>query len=210
MSEDQKIFSKMNWYIGEEISDVIIYTTRFSDVTNIDLARAVKAKVSGSALGSPRPQDYDKEEGWSAFTYEELEKYAEKVIHQKSSSLDTMQRSLCHMVANWHPCFLIVRKVKARTKEIAHGGHKTLQIWRVFGSNVTCCCLARTVNIDVAEAIGDKMDKNERKYPLHLAKGSSAKYTKYVAKNVVAENLKLAMTGLAIGFMIGIFIRKRT
>ena len=56
-SKDQSVFSAGEViHIGEEISDVIIYTTRLSDVTHIDLASAVSAKVTGKSLASPRPR----------------------------------------------------------------------------------------------------------------------------------------------------------
>jgi dCTP diphosphatase len=40
--------------------------------------------------------------------------------------------------------------------------------------------LARQCNHDLGKVIMDKMSKNEAKYPADLARGSSAKYTKYI------------------------------
>jgi NTP pyrophosphatase (non-canonical NTP hydrolase) len=35
------------------------------------------------------------------------------------------------------------------------------------------------LDIDIAKAFEEKMQKNEKKYPIHQAKGSSKKYTEY-------------------------------
>jgi len=42
---------------------------------------------------------------------------------------------------------------------------------------VYCLSLASTTGIDVSRAIGDKMLKNERKYPAELVRGKYTKYT---------------------------------
>jgi len=38
---------------------------------------------------------------------------------------------------------------------------------------------AQLYNIDLSDVISKKIKKNEKKYPLHLAKGSNKKYTEY-------------------------------
>lgn len=40
-----------------------------------------------------------------------------------------------------------------------------------------CLLLADRLNIDVIENMHKKIDKNEKKYPVHKAKGTSKKYT---------------------------------
>lgn len=215
--ESQTTFSKEELvHIGEEISDVMIYTTRFSDVTQIDLARAVKAKVSGAALGSPRPQNSDKEghsSSWDTFTYQELETYATSVIRQKSSSPRYFTKKLVSYGGKLASLFI------DRPESESENGGTCLETWQLRDLTdlasvlasiiVTCCCLARTVNIDVAKALEDKMTKNEKKYPVYLAKNSSAKYTSYIKKHKIADNIKMIMTGLAIGLTVGYLIRKK-
>jgi len=39
--------------------------------------------------------------------------------------------------------------------------------------------LSHDLNIDIVKAFEEKMQKNEKKYPIHQAKGSSKKYTEY-------------------------------
>lgn len=41
-----------------------------------------------------------------------------------------------------------------------------------------CIQMAQVLNVDLIEIINDKMDKNEKKYPIEKAKGKSTKYDK--------------------------------
>lgn len=43
---------------------------------------------------------------------------------------------------------------------------------------VYCIHMADALGVDIKEIIAQKMDKNELKYPVEKAKGSSKKYTK--------------------------------
>ncbi|MEW8956546.1 nucleotide pyrophosphohydrolase [Clostridium sp.] len=42
---------------------------------------------------------------------------------------------------------------------------------------VYCIHMADSLNVDIEEIINKKMDKNEKKYPVEKAKGTSKKYT---------------------------------
>ena len=42
---------------------------------------------------------------------------------------------------------------------------------------VYCIHMADALDVDIAEIINNKMDKNEKKYPVEKAKGNSKKYT---------------------------------
>ena len=42
---------------------------------------------------------------------------------------------------------------------------------------VYCLHMADALNVDINEIINKKMDKNEKKYPIDKAKGTSKKYT---------------------------------
>ena len=41
-----------------------------------------------------------------------------------------------------------------------------------------CLQLAAVLNVDVIDIVNEKMDKNEKKYPVEKAKGKSTKYNK--------------------------------
>lgn len=41
-----------------------------------------------------------------------------------------------------------------------------------------CIQMAQVLNVDLIEIINDKMDKNEKKYPIEKVKGKSTKYDK--------------------------------
>ena len=74
-------------------------------------------------------------------------------------------------------------------------------------------CLAHANNHILAEAITDKFAKNNAKYPVELAKGSSAKYTVYTdtinktsvikqANSTTKYLLSIILAG-TIGFILG-------
>lgn len=42
---------------------------------------------------------------------------------------------------------------------------------------IYCILLSDTLNADIKEIINNKIEKNERKYPVEKSKGSSKKYT---------------------------------
>ena len=48
---------------------------------------------------------------------------------------------------------------------------------------VYCQNMLDVLNLDVDEIVNSKMTKNEAKYPVELARGSSAKYTELKAKS---------------------------
>mmetsp|Transcript_16214 Transcript_16214/g.20088 ORF Transcript_16214/g.20088 Transcript_16214/m.20088 type:complete len:138 (+) Transcript_16214:75-488(+) len=48
--------------------------------------------------------------------------------------------------------------------------------------------LADRCDIDLAKAVKEKMDKNERKYPAETVRGSSKKYTEYSSVTTAKKN----------------------
>jgi NTP pyrophosphatase (non-canonical NTP hydrolase) len=212
-SKDQSVFSAGEViHIGEEISDVIIYTTRLSDVTHIDLASAVSAKVTGKSLASPRPRpDEEVSSGWGSYTWKELEVYATSVTRQKSSSPRYYAKKLISYGGKLSSLF-IERPEAANLGSLESWDDRDLtDLASILASIVvTCCCLARTVDIDIGTVLDDKMLKNEAKYPVHLAKNSSAKYTKYIKKHhQVVENVKMVTFGLVLGVVVSFLIHRR-
>ena len=53
---------------------------------------------------------------------------------------------------------------------------------------IYCLSLANTLNIDVSQAITEKLRKNEEKYPVNLVKGKYQKYTKITSKYSGGKN----------------------
>jgi|SRR5579863_3567017 len=46
---------------------------------------------------------------------------------------------------------------------------------------ILCCCLANRLNIDVSEAMADKLRLNDAKYPADVVRGRADKYTHYMS-----------------------------
>ena len=42
-----------------------------------------------------------------------------------------------------------------------------------------CLYMAESLEVDIVEVLNEKIDKNEKKYPIEKAKGNSKKYTEF-------------------------------
>jgi NTP pyrophosphatase (non-canonical NTP hydrolase) len=60
-----------------------------------------------------------------------------------------------------------------------------LAIGKIFWNLVQ---ISKTANIDLSSSILKKMDLNARKYPVHLCKGKSGKYTKYSSHTGITQH----------------------
>jgi NTP pyrophosphatase (non-canonical NTP hydrolase) len=66
-----------------------------------------------------------------------------------------------------------------QSKEIVHNDKEMVQIRQVIADvMIYLVRLADKLNIDVEKAILEKIELNEKKYPVELAKGNATKYNK--------------------------------
>ena len=196
-------------HVGEEISDVIVYSCRLCDVTGIDLATAVKAKVTGSKLDSPRPCKIDDDMvTWGDYTFSELAMYTSTVVEKKSKSPRYYANKLSVYGGKLAALFL-ERKEKDNAARLERWTERDLIDMASIMSSiiVTMGCLGTTMNLQLEDVLADKLAKNNRKYPAHLAKNRSDKYTAYAQNNVFSPtNIKMFAFGaviLSLGFIIG-------
>jgi dCTP diphosphatase len=68
------------------------------------------------------------------------------------------------------------------SKTVMSGGSKQNISDELADVLVYCLRICDVLEIDPYQAIQNKMKKNAAKYPVHLAKGSAAKYTEYEKK----------------------------
>ncbi|KAJ1429075.1 hypothetical protein B484DRAFT_396496 [Ochromonadaceae sp. CCMP2298] len=195
--------------IGEEIADVFIYSTRLCEVCNIDMAQAARvaeaafagagnfADAASCGQGPPpsfqvrRPQEAD----WEALGMGELS----DIVAQTQSQTFRSQRhvSLCLQAAVGQICALFAARPESQsapgldcwsTSEVAQ------LAWHVGHICVLLACLARFSGHSLGDCVGSKFCKNAKKYPVDLARGSSAKYTAY--EESVAQRQQQAYAGV--------------
>ena len=186
-------------HIGEEISDVFIYSTRLCDMCGIDLAYSVrhcaamthslqystmnpsdifvKECSSSSTSTSINPKNSD--DVWDTLTFTELDNIIPKEILEIKSprAIALSIQSRCGRI-----CELFVNKTEYQSFNGLPGWPKSevAELALIIGTIcILLSTLARISNITLNKCLSDKISKNEAKYPVEMVKGSSAKYTVY-------------------------------
>jgi dCTP diphosphatase len=179
--------------IGEEIADVFIYSSRLSDVCDIDLANSIRFNNIINLYESSRTvtENYHKllrpgSLEWDGLTLEELSYNVEKELGLlESTKYFRSQRhiALCLQAQTGRMCELF----SLRPEYLNDPGlpnWSTADVHKLASYLASICMmlaiLARFNKLSLSQCISDKFCKNESKYPVDLVRGSSAKYTAYV------------------------------
>jgi len=181
--------------IGEEIADVFIYSSRLSDVCDIDLANSIRFNNVINLYESSRTVNVTENYHellrpgslqWDGLTLEELSYNVEKELGLlDSTKYFRSQRhiALCLQAQTGRMCELF----SLRPEYLNDPGlpnWSTADVHKLATYLASICMmlaiLARFNKLSLSQCISDKFCKNESKYPVDLVKGSSAKYTAYV------------------------------
>eukprot|EP01038_Epipyxis_sp_PR26KG_P005596 gene5596-7724_t len=165
-------------HIGEEIADVFIYSTRLSDVCNIDLAKAIINELNKSNFKTAmRPSTNE----WIDLSFSEIEstipaKYNNLSHRQTALAIQSYVGSLCSLFQN-----------KSESFSTCGLGQWSENDLISLSSNIANICillisLSLKCNHKIGQCITDKYSKNEAKYPVNLVRGSSEKYTTYESR----------------------------
>ena len=177
-------------HLGEEIADVFIYSTRLSDVCQIDLARSVVNYLSCEGdytkfqiqFQKAAPPNDDK--AWTQLTFKNLNSELPKVpsfaLHPSprhiALSIQSTAGEICKVFA--------AKPENQSTTGLPLWSH--LEVSKLAFALVEISLLLSGLTVFLNTTIGrccaDKFVKNEAKYPADLVKGSSAKYTEYKDK----------------------------
>ena len=185
-----------NVHIGEEIADVMLYSTRLCDLCGIDLAYSIRycaREMSSLPYSAINPSEmFVKEcssssmntenvsEDWDNLTFTELDSLVQVGLTKTQSprALAMSIQSRCGRV-----CELFLNKTELQSIKGLPDWPRTdvAELALIIG---TICLLlsrlARVSNNTLGKCVTDKFLKNEAKYPAEMVKGSSAKYTAYV------------------------------
>lgn len=183
-------------HIGEEIADVMIYSTRLCDLCGIDLAYSVRycssassslqytsiemtdtfikscsssGTISGETMGE-----------WDKLSFTELDGLmlvgTQNPVSPRAIALSIQSR--CGRI-----CDLFLTKTEAQSVKGLPDWPRSevAELALIIG---TICLLlsrlARTSGNTLGSCVTDKFKKNDAKYPAEMVKGSSAKYTSYI------------------------------
>ena len=205
---DSSFGSKDVIHVGEECSDVFIYSTRLCDVCNINLSKAVKFcllhKERALEVAAENETEFKctETEMWSDINF----KYIESEVATNYPSLTSTRNprdislninthlgSLCNVFQNRQELDTL-----PGLPSWSRGELSTLAI-SVAHICILLSWLCSVCKLQLNSCVSDKFSKNDKKYPVHLVKGSSAKYTAYsdeISKQSSLSNGILAGTVL--------------
>lgn len=196
-------------HISEEIADVFIYSTRLCSVCNIDLAKTTKYLIRGF-----NGAYYPVTNAWDTYTFQELSadilKSPLRSTHFSATSPRDIAFAIQIRMGGISELFLSVKESECvpglygwPQEEV----HKLAKL--VAFICILLSCLCRVIGRSLDRCLADKLIKNNKKYPLDLVKGSSAKYTAYVNKLKTAGASPSMGTLILVGFLsmsIGVFL----
>lgn len=161
-------------HVGEEIADVFIYSTRLCDVCGIDLGHSVACVLNDTPLSG-----INMEAKWRDISFDDIyenSKFQSRTFESQRQVALQLQAEVGKMAS----CFAVRSETFHAKGLVAWTESEKLSLSSIMGSIcLLLCVLAKMTGLRIGQAIADKFDKNERKYPVALAKGSSAKYTAY-------------------------------
>lgn len=190
-------------HVGEEIADVLIYSTRLCDVCSLDLAHATKCTIYGLPFLNLR---CDSASPWDDVSFSEVQTTIKAIKQYESHRMVSLQ--LQAQVGKVCEVFSRRSEVENSPGLVEWSQEDLHTLAHALSSIVLLLCvLANMVNLSVGKIVADKFAKNEAKYPASLSKGSSAKYTAYsksfgVSFFSVAIVAAVALAGIS-GFAIG-------
>jgi NTP pyrophosphatase (non-canonical NTP hydrolase) len=183
-------------HIGEEIADVLIYSARLCDQCGIDLAYCTRfcARVTLSNKAPPRNL-YDLNDFTNGCIYngdsrsradirfDDLDSLLAPQFLKETSSPRMVAFSIqsnCGRV-----CELFASKSEEQSAVGLPGWTKSEVADLAILMGSICLLLSRLAkltNNSLCSCVTDKFKKNDAKYPVELAKGSSDKYTAYTER----------------------------
>ncbi|RYH24034.1 hypothetical protein EON65_17110 [archaeon] len=163
-------------HVGEEIADVFIYATRLCDVCGIDLGHSIDCALDNAPI-QLTPNSANAK--WRDISFDAIymhKNFPNRVFESQRQVALQLQAEVGKMSA----CFT-QRSEAFHTKGLVAWTESEKHIFAsIMGSIcLLLCVLAKMTGLRIGQVIADKFEKNERKYPVSLAKGSSAKYTAY-------------------------------
>lgn len=213
-------------HIGEEISDIYIYTSRICEQCGIDLSISVKNYLTDSNINvrcnsGTWQNDFSYSDVLEIFQNNHINNINSTILYSKFSN-DPRRLTLLIQGNVGKVAIMFANKISDENS----CGLVTWKYEEIFElSNILSCIIvllsliAKKIDKNLGTIINDKMNKNEAKYPVNLAKGSSKKYTEYedtiknskiVSKPLFSTKDIFINTGISFfSVLTGYFIRSK-
>lgn len=185
-------------HIGEEISDVFIYSTRLCTICNINLPYLVSEYIQhGDNLFDTNINNY-MNDNWIDISFDDLPSQFNSVDVNESREIRGI---VCSIFAKAGlVCELFSLKSECLSTPDLSAWPEKDKLKLSIAIAAICShllYLSSRLNLNLGRCITDKYTKNDAKYPVNLVKGSSAKYTAYV--NIINKNNVNARLAATIG-----------
>ena len=193
-------------HLGEEITDVFVYTIRLCDECHINIPAAISTILHGNEL-SMDGCILTNSSCWSELSFVEVLNLIKQ--HPISNLVHKPRDVIFRIIANIGgiaPLFMSMNDIHQeahssnsnstihselssesiykREAWLFHGNWDDEQLKLVVSSLahilISCSILCLYADLELASIVRDKMIKNNNKYPVDLVKGKSGKYTDYI------------------------------
>ena len=179
--DDDKFTSKEVIHIGEEVSDVFIYSTRLCDLCNIDLAYCARHAATHPNPGNPSDEFLSKVQhsgGWDNITFRELEGLLPKDFVSEVKSPRRVAMLISAKVGLVCDLFQVKSEAQNLVGLPGWSRMEVAKLGYLMGSiAILLLRMAIMARTGLDHCVAEKFEKNEKKYPAEMVKGSSAKYT---------------------------------
>ena len=166
-------------HIGEEISDVLVYSIRLADLTGIDLPAAVS--VLEVCEG---PSDWTNIIDSSGNWQERQLDVNNNAYDLQRTDMRQTRSELFHLLTHMGSLSNVFSKVGNHALSNITTDDKVCIAKALAGIYVSLSKVSNHVHISMSESVTHKITKNSKKYPKEIVKGSSAKYTEYLLQDV--------------------------
>lgn len=188
-------------HLGEELADVFIYNTRLADLCGIDLTVAIRHQIEKRTISSVSHESC--REGHKSQIHFRTPDSSRLQQNPSCSRASLALKDCARAVAVSHfspplslprhavlavsasagaVCALVLKREEGEcARGLSSWPTDDISLLATGLADIAChlISLGGLAHLDMGECIRDKLAKNAAKYPVHLVKGSSAKYTAY-------------------------------
>ena len=198
-------------HIGEEASDVFLYTMRLADVVGISVSGGVRRVVSDAQRDTQVSvvQPFTEQSlhqlifGAPTSTWQNMRPrdILFKVIRSASNCIAHFDSEHVDKVKSLWP-YIVVNSSREITVSFLSTCQDSLQL-SVGRVAISLLALTQSLGIPFWEAVRRKMKLNAQKYPANVCRGSSAKYTQ-LQRPIQLIRRRLPLTVLSVALITGI------
>lgn len=169
-------------HVGEEISDVLLYSTRLSDLCGIDLSAAISAAALAT---SADPCNWDNiisevSKPWGNLQLDALVGQCEQADKGCTLPIVEIRSTIFQILSNLGDVCEVFSREGHHIVEAIPREDRIKLAQSLANIVLLLAQLCARTRLSLSKCVSDKVVKNVQKYPKDIVKGSSAKYTTYL------------------------------